>query len=805
MRLSFLAILLSISLAPTVSRAAEPAPTAAQLRFFESRIRPVLVDQCLRCHGAQKQKAGLRLDGREHILRGSSGGPVVVSGKPEQSSFIKAITHTDPDLKMPPDKKLSDAQIADLTQWVKMGLPYPATAAAKVDDRDKARRAWAFQAPIDPAVPTVKATGWPQGSIDRFILAGLEAKGLRPAPRADKRTLLRRVTYDLIGLPPTPEEITAFLADDSPEAFARVVDRLLASPHYGERWGRHWLDVARYADSNGLDENVAFANAWRYRDYVIAAFNADRPYDQFVVEQLAGDLLDSPNLDVRRERLIATGFLALGPKVLAEVDERKMEMDIIDEQIDTVGRTFLGLTLGCARCHDHKFDPISTEDYYGLAGIFKSTRTMEHFKKIARWYENPVGTPEQQARHAEHQERIKQQKAAIDAAQKKAREQLVASGKTVAAKPDENLYSAETRAELKKLRTELTQLEKTAPDLPTALGVSDGKVENVPVHLRGDHLKLGKMVVRRVPEVLAGSAPSFDTQHSGRLQLARWLARPEHPLTSRVMVNRLWRWHFGQGLVGTPDNFGRLGEAPSNAALLDWLSRRFVEQDWSVKAMHRLIVLSSTYQMSTRHPDGVPNIDPDNRLLWRANIHRLEAEAVRDAILAVSGKLDRTMGGSMLKVPNRQHVFDHTSMDGTRYDTPRRSVYLPLVRNNLYDVFPLFDATDAAVPSGDRATTTVAPQALFLMNSDFVRRACDALADRLLDAKEDDVARVRRLYAITFGREPSERERARAQSLLAEFDKVLQANGLDAIQRRHDSWAYLGQTLVAANEFLYIR
>ena len=366
MRLFPLAILLSVSLVPTLSQAAEPAPTAEQLRFFESRVRPILVDHCLRCHGAQKQKAGLRLDGREHLLGGSSGGPVLVPGKPEQSSFIKAITHADADLKMPPDKKLSGAQIADLTQGVKMGVPYPAPAA--VDDRDK-RRLWAFQTPTNPAIPPVKDTAWPQSPLDHFILAGLEAKGLRPAPKADKRTLLRRVTFDLIGLPPTPAEIDAFLADESPEAFARVVDRLLASPHYGERWGRHWLDVARYADSNGLDENVAFANAWRYRDYVVAAFNADRPYDQFVMEQLAGDLLDAPNVAVRHERLIATGFLALGPKVLAEVDERKMEMDIIDEQIDTVGRTFLGLTLGCARCHDHKFDPISTEDYYGR--IFK--------------------------------------------------------------------------------------------------------------------------------------------------------------------------------------------------------------------------------------------------------------------------------------------------------------------------------------------------------------------------------------------------------------------------------------------------
>jgi cytochrome c553 len=804
MRRSLLAIVLSVGLTPAFVRAAEPAPTAEQLRFFESRVRPVLVDQCLRCHGAQKQKAGLRLDSREHLLRGSSGGPVIIAGKPEQSPFIKAITHADADLKMPPDKKLSDAQIADLTQWVKMGAPYPASAAAAPDDREKVRRAWAFQPPAEVSVPAVKDTAWSQSPLDRFILAALEAKGLRPAPAADKRTLLRRVTFDLIGLPPTPEEIDAFLADNSPEALARVVDRLLASPHYGERWGRHWLDVARYADSNGLDENVAFGTAWRYRDYVIAAFNADRPYDQFVIEQLAGDLLESPNPQVRHERLIATGFLALGAKVLAEVDERKMEMDIIDEQIDTVGRTFLGLTLGCARCHDHKFDPISTEDYYGLAGIFKSTRTMEHFKKIARWYENSIATPEEKARVEAHQGRIAQTQSMIDGLLRKGREQLVASGKTVAAKPDEGQFTEDIRADLKKLRFELAALKKSAPELPSALGVNEGKPVDVPVHLRGEHLKLGKMVARRVPEVLAGSAaPRFDGQHSGRLELARWLVRGDHPLTSRVMVNRLWRWHFGQGLVRTPDNFGRLGDAPDNAPLLDWLARRFVQERWSIKAMHRTIILSSTYQMSTRHPDGVPNSDPDNRLQWRANVHRLEAEAVRDSLLAISGRLDRTMGGSLLKVPNRQHVFDHTSMDGTSYDTTRRSLYLPLIRNNLYDVFPLFDATDATVPSGDRATTTVAPQALFLMNSEFVSRACRSLAERLLREKTDNDARVRRLYAIAFGRAPAEREVARARKLLADFDKVLTAK--EPAERQREAWAYLCQTLVAANEFIYIR
>jgi hypothetical protein len=667
---------------------------------------------------------------------------------------------------------------------------------------------WAFEPVRDCAVPPVRDTSWPQSPVDYFILNALEARSLHPAPRADRQTLLRRATFDLIGLPPTPNEITAFLADDSPQAFARVVDRLLASPHYGERWGRHWLDLARYADSNGLDENIAHGNAWRYRDYVVSAFNHDKPYDQFVLEQVAGDLLPAADEAQRREHLIATGFLALGPKVLAEVDAKKMEMDIIDEQLDTLGRTIMALTLGCARCHDHKFDPLSMKDYYGLAGIFQSTRTMEHFTKIARWHENSLANSAQKAQQAAYDRQIIRQKETIQTFVRQADSNLQQAAKpgTSLPKNTETLYPAPARAELQRLRDELARLEKSAPVLPSAMGVAEGSIADTRILRRGNHLTPGKVVPRSFPVVLASAAqPSLGKQSSGRLELARWLARPDHPLTNRVMVNRIWRWHFGQGLVRSTDNFGLLGDRPSHPALLDWLARRFTTSGWSIKALHRLILLSSTYQMTAAQDEQAAAVDPENRLHWRMNGRRLEAEAVRDALLAVSGTLDRTMGGSLLHVANRGYLFDHTSLDRTQYDSPRRALYLPVIRNNLYDVFQLFDATDATVSSGDRATTTVATQALFLMNGELVARSAECLAARLLARHDLDFdGRVHLLYRMAYARPPTAPELARARTALADFEQLLQGREPDADKRRLQAWAWLCHVIVAANEFVYV-
>jgi mono/diheme cytochrome c family protein len=816
------AVLVLVSILTAASAApAEAPPSAEGVALFETSIRPLLVEHCYACHsaGAKRLRGGLRLDSEQGWLKGGDLGPAVKPGDPEESLLIAAVRHEDEQLKMPPKGKLAAAEIALLTRWVAMGAPAPrgdvalkGTRGAGVDI-EGGREFWAFRPPADPPMPDVADAGWCCNGLDRFVLAALEAKGLAPAPAADRRTLIRRATFDLTGLPPKPEEVDAFLGDEAPDAFARVVERLLASPHYGERWGRHWLDLARYADSNGLDENVAHGNAWRYRDYVIAAFNADKPYHQFVLEQLAGDLLPAAAVDppaVHHERLIATGFLALGPKVLAEPDERKMEMDIVDEQVDTVGRTFFGMTLGCARCHDHKFDPIATADYYGLAGVFKSTRTMETFKKVAKWYEHSLAAAPDLARKSAHDQKVAAANHMLQDLVATANEQLRYEGGEGFELPKmaEKLYPRETRAELKRLRDELAALAKSAPEMPAAMGVAEGSVADTPLLIRGSYLTPGALVPRRVPRVLASGDPcSFTAAQSGRLELARWLTTADHPLTSRVMVNRIWRWHFGQGLVATPDNFGALGARPSNPALLDWLAHRFTASGWSIKAMHRLIMLSSAYQMASDENSRAAQIDPENRLNWRMNVRRLEAEEIRDSLLAVAGSLDRRMGGSLLAVKNRAYFFDHTSKDATTYDSLRRSVYLPVVRNHLYDVFQLFDYADPSVTSGDRATTTVAPQALFMINGDLVLQSARDLATALFAQQAlDDAGRIVRLYETAYGRPPAAAESRRAAVYLDRFARVLQAQEkASADARRLEAWQALCQVILASNEFVFIR
>jgi hypothetical protein len=662
---------------------------------------------------------------------------------------------------------------------------------------------WAFCPVAAPPLPSAKDTTWPSSELDLFILARLEANGLEPAPPADRRTLIRRATFDLTGLPPTPQEVDAFLRDTSPDALAHLVDRLLASPAYGERWGRHWLDVARYADSNGLDENIAHGNAWRYRDFVIQSFNADKPYDRFLLEQIAGDLLPADSLASRNEQLTATGFLALGPKVLAEPDEKKMELDIVDEQIDTLGRTVMGLTLGCARCHDHKFDPLTTADYYGLAGIFVSTKTMDSFKKIAQWHENSLASPAEAKLKSDHDARA----ALVKDRMKRLTGKLDDSGKM----------------NLKQLQEELAAVERAAPDLPSAMGVLEGKPTDVPIMRRGNHLTQAAVVARRFPEILAGpKQAALPANHSGRLELANWLVNPKHPLTARVIVNRVWRWHFGKGLVRSVDNFGVLGDKPSHPELLDWLAACFVNHgkelaepsvkassvriSGSLKRLHRLLMLSSTYAMSAALDAKAATKDPDNRLLWRANSRRLEAEEIRDSLLTVGGLLDRKVGGpAITHVKNREFLFDHTSKDKTTYSSNRRSIYLPVIRNNLYDVFQLFDAPDAAVPLGDRASTTVPTQALFFLNSALIARAAKALADRLLTSPcENDDRRVGLLFAVTYGRTPTQTEIARIRKALADFEVEFAAE-IDAQKRTEQAWAAVCQMLLASDEFIQVR
>ena len=670
-----------------------------------------------------------------------------------------------------------------------LGLASGLWPAEKMD-LAKGREHWAFQPVQRAALPAVKAKDWPQNGIDHFILARLEKAGLQPAPAAAPRDLQRRLNYALTGLPPKANSKFVNLKSE--------IENLMATPQYGERWARHWLDVVRYADSNGLDENAAHANAWRYRDYVVNAFNADKPYDQFLIEQIAGDLQakDSQEDARRRELFIATGFLSLGPKVLAEPDKVKMEMDIIDEQIDTLGKALLGLTLGCARCHDHKFDPIPTADYYALAGIFKSTKTMESLKTIAKWHENSVATPAEKRLREKHDVLIDAQKKVVTAFTEKANAQLLVSLKIdkLPAKPEEK-YPKTTKDELGKLRAALKQLEDNPPPLVSAMGVTDGNATELPVFVRGDHNTPASFKQpRRFPQVLSDGKP-LGNENSGRLALAQWVADKKNPLTARVMVNRVWRWHFGRGLVATTDNFGLLGERPSHPDLLDWLASWFMDNGWSVKKLNTLILTSATYQMSSTASPAALQQDANNVLLSRAPLRRLEAEPLRDSLLELGGLLDKQVGGFVWTFENYKLVFNHTSEDATTYESNRRALYLPVIRNHVYDLFELFDFPDPGTVNGNRADSTIAPQALYLMNSPLVLRATESIAEALL--KEGDLTnaqRVQRLYAQVFNRPPTVKETQRAVVFINNF-----------AQDRLASWQALSQALVSSNEFLYLK
>jgi hypothetical protein len=1057
--------------------------------FFEKEIRPLLIEHCQKCHGGEpKIKGGLKLTSRALLLKGGDSGPGLVPGKPDASLLVKAIRYADDDLKMPPAGKLPDAAIAKLVRWVETGAPWPdavadsAKAGGKMVVTDEHRRWWSFQPVKAVRPPAVKDDARAHSDLDRFILARLEEKGIKPAAPADKRTLIRRATFDLTGLPPMPEEIDAFLKDDSPGAFAKVVDRLLASPAYGERWGRHWLDVVRYADhrdARGINGGDDIGEAWRYRDWVIDAFNRDLPYDQFIVDQIAGDVLSAKDA-FSADKLVATGLLTVGEWGTGDADKEKMLTDIVDDQVNVVSKAFLGLTLACARCHDHKFDPIPQADYYGLAGVFFSTHILpEPGAKTAGspMLRTPLLPPAELAKRDARNKRLKELEDSlkretdtvyaararellrqtakylatardyrhrpaersnetleafaasrdVDAAalgrwlallgetpyrllpgpvhdfrglkgvfswrgaadcpnallNTTAREQTIlsfrlppravaihpgptsgvavawqcpvaatvkvagrvadidpscgdgvawrvehrgmdgvrrelaagdipnggasvfdpanpashlasvdvkpgdrvellvlpkgshicdttlveltvtptaggpawdltrdllddpaqgnphrdrqghagvwhlldmAEGKPVPpvlqgalaawrraaldeaatefqkvfssadaenpfriARPEEEVQlPADIRDRLKKVRKELDVVRGvTVPPVPMGLAAREGGVpksayvgfHDARIHVRGLYTRLGETVPRHFPVVLAGEVQPPIASGSGRLELARWIARPEHPLTARVMVNRLWEYHLGEGIVRTPNNFGKLGEAPSHAELLDWLADRFVKEGWSVKAMHRLIMLSSTYCQSSVTDREAVRLDPDNRLFGRATPRRLEAEELRDALLVAAGRLDRTAGGP---------AFADLAM-------PRRSVYLQTVRSDRTGFRFLFDAPDPENSVDKRTVSTVAPQALFLLNNPFARDQARALAKRLQNVGPDNESRIRRAYVLLYGRPPTDAELRIGRDFLAG-----RSNDVAAAR---EEYAHL---LICGNEFVFV-
>ena len=616
------------------------------------------------------------------------------------------------------------------------------------------RRNWAFRSPADSPVPKVNDASWARSPIDHFILAKLEANGLRPAPPADRGTLIRRATFDLTGLPPTPEQVAAFLADQSPNAFAKVVDQLLTSPQYGEHWGRHWLDLVRYADSvdkRQIGQPGDINEAYRYRDWVVKAFNEDMPYDQFVMNQFAGDLLPgNGERSFNADGIVATSMLAIGRWEQGEADKEKMMTDIVDDQIDVTGRTFLGLTLACARCHDHKFDPIPTRDYYSLAGIFFSSHIIPEVgskggdtQRLRIPLDSPAELDRRKQREAQMAELKKQIDTTID------HEFTNARGR-------EEILSPVARGLIAEARMELAGLQKSPPSpLTFAHGVGEGGVpqsayagiQDAKVQVRGRYDRLGETVPRRFPQLLAGDGPPPIMQGSGRLELARWIASSQNPLTARVMVNRIWQFHFGEGIVRTPGNFGKLGLPPTHPELLDYLAHRFVESGWSMKAMHRAIMLSSVYQQSSVPNPETLKTDPDNKLFGRMNRQRLTVEALRDSLLAASGSLDLSLGGAPIR----------------EIKNNRRTLYLMTVRSDADNFRCLFDAADPTAIVEQRAVSTVAPQAIFLLNSPFVLEQAKILTRRVLETEGiDDPGRIEWLYRRLHCHQPSATRAGRA-------------------------------------------
>jgi hypothetical protein len=790
------------------TQAAGPAPDADE--FFEMRVRPVLVQHCYRCHStaAGKSKGGLRLDSHAGLMQGGDSGPALVPGDPDASRLIRAVRQTDKRLRMPPRGKLSETQIADLTAWVKRGAPDPrVTDAAVVRSAGKpgmsledGRRFWSLRPVKDPSVPAVKDTSWPRTPVDRFIRARLEAAGVAPAPVADRRTLLRRVTFDLTGLPPTPAAMDAFLADRSPEAFARVVDRLLASERYGERWGRHWLDVVRYADTCGNASDHPVPQAHKYRDWVIRAFQRDLPYDEFLREQVAGDLMPARSDAERRDRITATGYLAVARRFGG--DRTGEHYLTLDDTIDNLGRAFLGETLACARCHDHKFDPFTVRDYYGLYGIFASTRYPFPGAEVGKQQEDfvPLASPaEVEAALRPHREKLAALSARVkqlEAAEAEARKSSAGPGK-----------EARLRAAAEALagaRKELAAVQAAKPVIDDAYAVADGKPADARVQVRGDPHRLGDPVPRGFPAVLGGQRLPPGFHGSGRLQLATWLTDRGNPLTARVMVNRIWQYHFGRGIVETPNDFGSRGKRPTHPELLDFLAARLIDSGWSVKAMHRLILLSRTWQLAGTAPASAVAADPNNALFGRFARQRLDAESIRDALLFVAGELEERQGGGHPFPPQSTWGFTQHVPFMAVYETRRRSVYLMQPRLRKHPYLALFDGAEPSSSTAVRLPSTTPLQALFLMNDPLAHEVAAHFADRVTAAAPDVPARLAFAYRVAFGRPPTAEEQHDCAGFLREYRDRLVALHTPADRLERLAWAAFARALLGANEFIFI-
>jgi hypothetical protein len=790
---------------------------AATEEFFEKEIRPLLVSRCFTCHGRQADvQGGLSLASRQAILSGGESGPAARPGHADQSLIIQAIRREG--LEMPPKEKLPDDEIAKLQRWVAAGLYWPGADEASLKPASSGkfqisaddRRFWSFRPIVDPAIPTVRNAAWPLTPVDAFVLAELEKKKFAPNDLAEPRSLLRRATYDLTGLPPTSEEIREFLADPSPTAFDTAIDRLLASTAYGERWGRHWLDVVRYADTAGDGSDYPVPQAYKYRNYVIDAFNADLPYDQFLREQIAGDILAAESPDSRyAERIIATGYIAVTKRFGYNTNKVFHHLDIADT-LDTLGRSILGLSIGCARCHDHKYDPISTADYYALYGIFDSSRYSfpggEEHKRPADLI--PLVPPAEAARlDAAYAAALNE----FDERIKAATEQKALLATSIEA----GTKASQPETELAALRAQLATAEKLLADLhaakaaraaqkpyEVAYGVREGEPIDAKVQHRGEPDKLGDEVPRRFLELLGGDLVPAGSRGSGRRELAQWLTRPGNPLTARVMVNRIWQQHFGRGIVNSPSDFGLRGEAPSHPELLDYLATRFVESGWSIKAMHRLMMRSRVYRLSSAARPEMMTADPRNVWHWQFSRRRLSAEELRDTMLVLSGNLDRSPAGPHPFPPVEKWNFSIHYPFFARYDSNRRSVYLMTQRSRKHPYLSLFDAADNNISTAQRLPTTTPTQALYLMNDPFVHEQSTGLAKRLLAAAEP--TRIALAYELTAGQLPSAEETAWTESFLAEYAQRAAALGQSGEQQTVSAWSALGRVLLTRNASMYV-
>ncbi|MFO0968067.1 MAG: PSD1 and planctomycete cytochrome C domain-containing protein [Gemmataceae bacterium] len=742
-------------------------PAAAQDKadwghFFETKIRPVLAEHCFSCHGPEKQRDDLRFDHKADFFKGNDDGPIVVPGHPEKSRLIQAILYKG-ERRMPPKARLPQAVVDDFAAWVKHGAVWPEekTPSKALSAAEKAKRHWAFQPVGNPPVPKGKDAGWVKTPVDAFILEKLAAKGLTPNPPADRRALLRRLKLDLLGLPPTLEEVEAFEKDTAPDAYEKLVDRYLASPHYGERWARHWLDVARYADTKGyvFTEERRFPYSYTYRDYVIKAFNDDLPFDQFILQQLAADQMVARGL-APKESQAAMGYLTLGRRFLNNIH------DIIDDRIDVVARGMLGLTVTCARCHDHKYDPVPMADYYSLYGVFASSTEPKDLPLI--------GEPEKTPEYLAYKKNLDELEGAV------ARFREV-NAKELAAK------NRKFRDELVALQKKVDAFKASSPFAPPrAMILADmpRPVEPV-VFLRGKPSSPGPHVKRQFLAVLSSDKREPFKEGSGRLEMARAIASKDNPLTARVFVNRLWLEHFGAGFVTTPSDFGVRSDPPTHPELLDYLARRFMDDGWSIKKLQRLLVLSAVYRQSGAENSKAKAVDPDNRLLARMNLRRLDFEAMRDSILATAGTLDLKMYGRGVDIT-------------TRPFTTRRTVYAFIERQNLPGVFRTFDFAGPDASSPGRFLTTVPQQALFLLNSPFMQEQAKALTRRSeIATAGDDEARVRRLYQTVFARAATAEEVSLGRRFLEAAGAPTGAGGMTGLER-------YTQALLLTNEFMFV-